>query len=112
VRTIADTLAPRAVSDATLQLTQRYVDDIILVDDASMIDAMRWLWLNTNQLVEPAGVAVIAALLHNKVDASSFHHPVALICGGNAAAETVWSTYEDMAATKDTLSRHPPSSRG
>ena len=103
VRTIADTLAPRAVSERTLELTQRYVDEVVLVDDASMIDAMRWLWLNCNQLVEPAGAAVIAALLTGAVDVSRFHHPVALICGGNAAAETVWSTYEDMAAAKGSL---------
>lgn len=106
VHTIADTLSPRAVSEQTLALTQRYVDQVVLVDDASMIDAMRWLWLNANQLVEPAGAAVIAALQTGKVDARKFHHPVALICGGNAAAETVWSAYEDMAAAKNTLSRH------
>lgn len=112
VRTIADTLAPRTVSEATLELTQRYVDDVVLVDDASMIDAMRWLWLNVNQLTEPAGAAVMAALLQGRVDASRFRHPVALICGGNAAAETVWSAYEDMAAEKNTLSDHPSSSSG
>jgi threonine dehydratase len=108
VRTFADTLAPRAVSESTLELTQRYVDDVLLVDDAAMIDAMRWLWLHYNQLVEPAGAAVIAALLTGTVDISRFRHPVALICGGNAAAETVWSTYEDMAA-KHTLNRHSAS---
>lgn len=107
VRTIADTLAPRGVSERTLELTQRYVDDVVLVDDASMIDGMRWLWLNCNQLVEPAGAAVIAALLTGVVDVSRFRHPVALICGGNAAAETVWTTYEDMAAAKGT---HPRTS--
>lgn len=110
VRTIADTLAPRAVSERTLELTRRYVDDVVLVDDVSMIEAMRWLWLNCNQLVEPAGAAVIAALATGVVDVSRFHHPVALICGGNAAAETVWSTYEDMATAKGSLSRHPLSS--
>jgi threonine dehydratase len=109
IRTIADTLAPRTVSERTLELTQRYVDDVVLVDDASMIDAMRWLWLHYNQLVEPAGAAVIAALLTDMVDVSRFRHPVALICGGNAAAETIWSTYEDMAEAKGSLSRHSPS---
>lgn len=110
VRTIADTLAPRAVSERTLALTQRYVDEIVLVDDVSMIDAMRWLWLNINQLVEPAGAAVIAALLTGAVNVRHFRHPIALICGGNAAAESVWSTYEDLAAAKNTLSRHSASS--
>lgn len=97
VRTIADTLSPPTVSDSTLALTQRHVNEVVLVDDPSMIDAMRWLWLNVNQLVEPAGAAVIAALLSGKVDVSHFRQPVALICGGNAAAEPVWSDYEARA---------------
>jgi threonine dehydratase len=102
-RTIADTLAPRAVSDWTLALTQRYVDDIVLVNDAEMIDSMRWLWRECNQLVEPSGAAVIAALRTGRVDVSSYRHPVALICGGNAAADSVWQVYEDSARAKGSL---------
>ncbi len=102
-RTIADTLAPRAVSEWTLNLTQRYVDEIVLVNDAQMIDAMRWLWLECNQLVEPSGAAVIAALRAGLVDVSSYRYPVALICGGNAAADTVWETYETSARAKGSL---------
>lgn len=93
IRTIADTLAPRAVSELTLGLTQRYVDEIVLVDDAAMVLAMRWLWTEANQLVEPAGAAVIAALQSRAVDISGYKHPVALICGGNAAAEPVFAAY-------------------
>jgi threonine dehydratase len=100
VRTIADTLAPRAVSQRTLDLTRRYVDRIALVDDHALLDAMRWLWLNANQLVEPAGAAVIAALKTGVVDISAFRHPVAVICGGNASAEPVWQAYAQAAAVK------------
>lgn len=87
VRTIADTLAPRAVSERTLALTQRYVDDIVLVDDSAMVAAMRWLWTECNQLVEPAGAASVG----------SARQPVALICGGNAAAESVFAGYGQRA---------------
>ena len=93
VRTIADTLAPRAVSERTLALTQRYVDEIVLVDDAQMVAAMRWLWRECNQLVEPAGAAVLAALFSGAVRIDGHAHPVALICGGNAAAESVFTSY-------------------
>jgi len=93
VRTIADTLAPRAVSDRTLDLTQRYVDEIVTVGDVQMIGAMRWLWAECNQLVEPAGAAVIAALQAGGLDISRHAQPVALICGGNAAIEGVFSSY-------------------
>jgi threonine dehydratase len=101
VRTIADTLAPRGVSERTLALTQRYVDQIVLVDDAEMIAAMRWLWLHYNQMVEPSGVAVIAALA--QVDISAYRHPVALICGGNAAADSVMQSYYDSALKKQSI---------
>jgi threonine dehydratase len=97
VRTIADTLAPRAVCDRTLALTERYVDAIALVDDAAMVDAMRWLWVECNQLVEPAGAAVIAALATGATDVGGCAHPVALICGGNAAAAGVFAAYQARA---------------
>jgi len=93
VRTIADTLAPRAVADRTLDLTRRYVDEIVTVGDAGMVAAMRWLWAECNQLVEPAGAAVIAALQVGAVDVSRHTHPVALICGGNAAVEGIFTSY-------------------
>ena len=94
VRTIADTLAPRSVCERTLALTQRYVDEIVTVSDAQMVTAMRWLWAECNQLVEPAGAAVIAALQSGAVGVGEHKQPVALICGGNAAVESVFIGYQ------------------
>ena len=54
---------------------------------------MRWLWAECNQLVEPAGAAVIAALQSGAVDVGAYTHPVALICGGNAAVERAFTGY-------------------
>jgi threonine dehydratase len=93
VTTIADTLAPRHVCELTRSLTERFVDDIVLVEDAAMVQSMRWLWRECNQLVEPAGAAVIAAFQSGVLDLSRFKRPVALICGGNAAAEDVFLRY-------------------
>lgn len=103
VRTIADTLAPRTVSYRTLSLTQQYVDEIVLVTDGAMIDGMRYLWRAANQLVEPAGAAVIAAVMTGAVDLSRFRAPVALICGGNAGAEPVFEMYTETAREKGSL---------
>lgn len=97
IRTIADTLAPRSVSERTLRLAQRYVDEVVLVEDGQMIAAMRWLWTEANQLVEPAGAAVIAALLGGQVSVERYRQPVALICGGNAAAASVFAAYQQAA---------------
>lgn len=99
VQSIADTLSPRCVCERTLELTQRYVDQIVLVSDAAMLKAMRWLWRTTNQLVEPAGAAVIAALQSGVVDIRQSQRPVALICGGNVAAESVFAAFGVTVAT-------------
>lgn len=94
VKTIADTLATRSVVERTLALTQRYVDDMVLVTDAQIAAAARWLWAECNQLVEPSGAAALAAALYGAADMSAFQHPVALICGGNAPAEPILQAYE------------------
>jgi threonine dehydratase len=103
VRTIADTLSPRAVSEKTLALARRYVDEIVLVDDNAMIEGMRWLWLHTNQLVEPSGAAVIAALQTGAVDISRYRQPVALICGGNATADPIFDFYTKTGRSKGSI---------
>jgi threonine dehydratase len=100
VRTIADTLSPRSVSQRTLDLTMQHVEQIALVDDFAMLEAMRWLWRHANQLVEPSGAAVIAAILTGAVDISAYRCPVALICGGNAAADEVFYHYHGAAVAK------------
>jgi threonine dehydratase len=94
VTTIADTLAPRAVCERTRALTAQHVAEIVTVSDAAMIDGMRWLWRECNQLVEPSGAAVIAALQSGAADIRRFHHPVALICGGNASADAIFTDYQ------------------
>jgi threonine dehydratase len=99
VSTFADTLSPRMVSQTTLDLARAHVDQIVLVTDTQMLTAMRWLWQEANQLVEPSGAASIAAIQAGLVDVSGYRQPVALICGGNAGAEPVFQAYQQI--TKD-----------
>lgn len=93
VHSIADTLSPRSLSERTLDLALRYVDEVALVTDEQMVEAMRWLWTECNQLVEPAGAAVIAALQSGAVDVTCRSAPVAVICGGNVDATCVFDRY-------------------
>jgi threonine dehydratase len=87
VQTIAHTLAPRRVSQLTLDLCRRYVDAVVLVDDAAMVDAMHTLWAGMNLLVEPSGAATLAALRTGQVpDLASAQHIVAVVCGANVDA--------------------------
>lgn len=97
VATFADTLSPRMVSAATLTLAKAAVSEIVLVSDTQMLTAMRWLWQEANQLVEPSGAASIAAIQAGLIDLTPYQRPVALICGGNAAAGSVFDAYQQTA---------------
>mgnify|MGYP001797748674 CR=1 FL=1 len=63
VNTSADGLAASARGKLTLELAQRHVDEVILVDDAEMLRAIRLLFEWEHLLAEPAGAAGLAALL-------------------------------------------------
>ena len=59
----ADALAPRRVGELVFPITQAYVEDVVLVDDASILAAQRALWQATRIAAEPAASVGIAALL-------------------------------------------------
>jgi threonine dehydratase len=86
VRTIAGTLAPRAVGPNTLSVARELVRGIALVSDAEMIAAMQRLWDDLRILVEPAGAAAVAALLGGHIDLSGASEVGALVCGANVDA--------------------------
>jgi threonine dehydratase len=83
VRTIAGTLAPRAVGPTTLSIAKELVSEVVLVSDAAMIAAMQRLWDDLRILVEPAGAAAVAALLGGKVRLDGAASVGVLVCGAN-----------------------------
>jgi threonine dehydratase len=62
VTTIADSLGAPHAAPYSFALCQKYVDDVVLVDDAAMIKAMQLLYEGVKLAVEPAGAAATAAL--------------------------------------------------
>jgi len=59
-RTIADGIAVRAPIAASLDDMRGTVDDILAVDDAALVEAMRALHAHAGLVTEPAGVAGLA----------------------------------------------------
>jgi threonine dehydratase len=83
--TIADGIAVRRPIAASLDDMRDTVDDIVDVDDAQLITAMRALHTHAGVVGEPAGVAGLAALLAGHMDAGA--SVATVICGGNVTAE-------------------------
>lgn len=80
--TIADGIAVRRAGDRTLPLVQKYVDDIVTVDEEEIANAILLLLEREKTLAEGAGAAAIAALINRKVELVGKKVAV-LVCGGN-----------------------------
>jgi threonine dehydratase len=64
--TIADGIAVRQVGDLTLPLFEKYVDELLLVEDEEIAMAILWLLEKEKTVAEGAGAAALAALLSNE----------------------------------------------
>lgn len=83
--TIADGLATRTPLAANVEAIRKLVDDIVLVSEAEMLDAIRRLALDEHVVAEPAGAAATAAFL--KASQSSPVESALLVTGANVSAE-------------------------
>ena len=81
-KTIADGIAVRRAGDRTLPLIQKYVDDIVTVEEEEIANAILLLLEREKTLAEGAGAAAIAAVLNRKLQLEGKRVAV-LVCGGN-----------------------------
>ena len=82
----ADALAPRQVGELVFPITQSYVDDVVLVDDESILAAQRALWQAFRIAAEPAASVGIAALLAGAYKPAPGEHVAVVISGANMSA--------------------------
>ena len=80
--TLADGIAVRRAGERTFEMVKHYVDDIVTVDEDEIANAILLLLEREKTLVEGAGAAPIAALLHRKIALDGKNVGV-IISGGN-----------------------------
>jgi threonine dehydratase len=88
VATIADGIAVRVPVPEALADLVDVVDEVLLVDDQSLIAAMQLVFRQHGLVVEPAGVAGLAAAITFR-DQFRGASVVTPLCGGNLTAEQV-----------------------
>ncbi len=84
--TIADGLAG-GISQMTLDLTLRYVDEMILAKEKELKRAILWVLNNERQVVEGAGIVGPAAILQRKIRFKASEKVAVVISGGNIDME-------------------------
>ena len=80
--TIADGIAVRRAGERTLPLIEKYVDEVVAVEEEEIASGILTLLEKEKTLAEGAGAAAVAALLHRKTKLKN-KKTVALVCGGN-----------------------------
>jgi threonine dehydratase len=82
-RSVADGLGAPFAGTWTLAMVRRYVDEIILLDDPTILAGMRFALERLKQVVEPAGAAALAAVLAGRVELHDGERVAVLLSGGN-----------------------------
>ncbi|MCG8469769.1 MAG: threonine/serine dehydratase [Gemmatimonadetes bacterium] len=82
VSTVADGLKPVRPGDLTFAHCRDLVDEVVVVEDEWIRDAVRWLF-ELRLVVEPSGAATVAALLGGAVSPVEEGETVAILSGGN-----------------------------
>lgn len=98
-RTIADGLTPPFVGALPLAVARESVDEIVLVSEAEILEAMRALILRAKLYVEGSGAAATAALLAGKLRLPADAVVVSIVSGGNADPERVLGVFAGPGAS-------------
>lgn len=85
--TIADGLATRTPESANVRDVRKLVDDVVLVSEEQMLEAIASLLMEEHILAEPAGAASTAAMLKARDGYGDF--PVLLVSGRNIPQEVL-----------------------
>jgi threonine dehydratase len=79
---IADGISVKAPGELTSKICSEYLDDIVTVDDTSIVETMFLLMEREKIVVEPAGAASLAYLLSHK-NLNRQESAVSILSGGN-----------------------------
>jgi threonine dehydratase len=80
---VADGLGAPYAGEWTLAMVRRYVDDIVLLDDPTILAGVRFAAERMKQVLEPAGAAALAAVLFGRVPLRDGERVAVVASGGN-----------------------------
>jgi len=83
VDTVADGLAAPFAAALNQSIIEQLVDDVVVLSDEQIVEAMGLILERTKLLVEPAGAAGVAALLAGIAGVPAGARTVAILTGGN-----------------------------
>ena len=89
VKTFADGIAVKEVGNLTYDYTNKYVDDILIVKEEEILDAIKKMMVKEKIVSEGAGATPLAAVLNNYVPDIEGKNIVCVVSGGNIDIDTL-----------------------
>jgi threonine dehydratase len=83
IETIADGLSAPMAGELTYPVIRDLVDDVVLVSDDEIREAMRTIMTSAKLIAEPAAAASVAAVMQGRIGAKKGDKVVAILSGGN-----------------------------
>ena len=80
---IADGLNAPFAGEWTLAMVRRYVEDVVRLEDPTILAGLRFAMERVKQVVEPAGAAGLAALLTGRIPVRAGERVCVVLSGGN-----------------------------
>nr|WP_194718561.1 threonine/serine dehydratase [Pseudomonas typographi] len=81
VTTQVATMACGRTEERVFELARHAIEQVVLVSDAALLDAARWLWFEFGLAADLSGAAAIAALRSGKLALPAGLNVCALVCG-------------------------------
>jgi threonine dehydratase len=82
-RTVADGLAAPFAGNLTLAMCRRYLEGIAILTDPEILSGVRFAAERMKQVLEPAGAAALAAVLHGRIPIRDGERVAVVASGGN-----------------------------
>lgn len=79
----ADSLGARRIGALMFPLAQKFVERVVLVEDAEIVAAQKALWRALRIVAEPGGAAALAAVLSGRYAPAPGARVGVLVCGAN-----------------------------
>jgi len=102
-KTVADGLTAPFAGRWTLAMCRRYLDGVIVIDDATILGGLRFAVERMKQVLEPAGAAGIAAVLYGHVPIEAGETVCVVASGGNVDIGRIGQLLEAAAPLPGTV---------
>jgi len=94
---VADGLNAPSAGRLALDVARRYLEDAIVIEDATILSGLRFSVERLKQVVEPAGAAALAAVLSGAVPIRDGDRVAVILSGGNVAPDRLGALLADAA---------------